>query len=194
MFLFPVCPEDIYANIVGESMHDVPLIFEFYLLCILQNALAVYLLLLWIKSFVLWSCTWGTSYSGKNNWVPREMKCWFNSRGGQKEGENAVHWREWAASWLWRDCSGEGLRLNSLDRYLCSVRADRALASSQNHLSSSRPASSPDPATQSGYCTIPFPSISVWEILISETIVPIQIQIMFCKGWKTEARGWIVAT
>lgn len=46
MFFFPICPKDIYANIVGESMHDVPLIFEFYLLCTLQNTLAVYHLLL----------------------------------------------------------------------------------------------------------------------------------------------------
>lgn len=191
IFFFSVYPEDIHANIVGESMHDVPLIFEFCLLCIIQNTLALSRLLLWIQSFVLWSCTSGalgrtTGFQGKwsAGWggeVARsKVKRLCRERGGSILASKGLQW--------WK------VEAEQRGSHLCFVRADPALASSQNHLGSSCPAASPDPATQRVYCTIPFPSISVWERQISETIVPIQIQIMFCKGWKTEAQGWIVAT
>lgn len=185
MFFFPVYPKGSHANIVGESMHDVPLIFEFYLLCMLQITLAVYLLLLWIRSSALWRSRitgfqgkWSAGWSGEV--AGSKVKRLCTERSGQHPdlgGTAVLKGWDWAA-WI----------------SIPALSEECALASSQNQLSSSHAASSPDPATPSVCCTIPFPSISLWEMLISEIIVPVQTHVMFCKGWKAEAQGWIVAT
>lgn len=113
MFFFPICPKDIYANIVGESMHDIPLIFKFYLFCVLENMLAVYRLLLWITSFVLWSCTSGTlgritgfqgEWSAGWSWevAKSRVKRLCIERGGQHpdfEGTAVVKGWDWTA-WI----------------------------------------------------------------------------------------------
>lgn len=135
IFFFRICPKDIYANIVGESMHDVPFIFEFCLLCILQNTLAVYHLLLWIKSVVLWSCTSGTlgrmsGFQGKwsAGWcgeVARsKVKRLCSERGGQHpdfEGTAVVkgwNWTAWIVSLLCQSRSCSGLQPKSSQQLL----------------------------------------------------------------------------
>lgn len=107
MFFFPVYPKDSHANIVGESVHDVPLIFEFYLLCMLQITLAVYLLLLWIRSSALWRSRitgfqgkWSAGWSGE---VARsKVKRLCTERGGQHPdlgGTAVLKGWDWAA-WI----------------------------------------------------------------------------------------------
>lgn len=186
MFFFPICPKDIYANIVGESMHDVPLIFEFYLLCTLQNTLAVYHLLLWIKSSVLWSCTFGTlgritEFQGK--WSAggsQEVKRLCFGRGGQHpdfEGTAVVKGWDWTA-WI-----GISALLEQIVLWPPAKIISAALSCCK-----------PWPSNPKSLLHNTFSRISVWEMQISEVIGPMQIQIMFCRGWKTEAQGWIVAT
>lgn len=107
MFFFPICPKDTYANIVSESMHDVPLMFEFCLLCILQEYVSC-LSSLWIKSSVLWSCTSGplgriTGFQGKwsAGWS-QEVKRLCVERGGQHsdfEGTAVLKGWDWTA-WI----------------------------------------------------------------------------------------------
>lgn len=159
-----------------------------YMLCILENTLAVYHLLCWIKSLVLWSCASGTlgritGFQGKwsAGWsgeVARsKVKRLCSERGGQHpdlEGTAVVkgwNWTAWILSLLFQSRSCSGLQPKS----------------SQQLLSCCQPwPSNPKSLLHNTF------SQHLWEMQISETIVP--IQIMFCKGWKTEAQGWIIAT
>lgn len=55
-FFFPVGARKIYGNNVSDNVHNVPLMFWFYFLCIFQRTIAVYHLLFWIiQEFA--SCT-----------------------------------------------------------------------------------------------------------------------------------------
>lgn len=111
----------------------------------------------------------------KNNWATRETKCRTKLRGGgQSWGKKAKHWKGWGTSWLQRHCSDEGRSLNVLD-HLSVVSEQPIPSSSQKCLSSSCPASSPDPATHNVYCTIHFPASLCGEALICKAVVSIQI-------------------
>lgn len=88
MFFFPIFPEDIYASIVGESMHDVPLIFEFHLLCMVQNKSLTLNSKFCALELYLW-------HSGQNNWVAGEMKSWLKSEVARSKVKRLCIERGW---------------------------------------------------------------------------------------------------
>lgn len=122
----------------------------------------------------------------EKSWFPREMRVLDEVEGRWPE----LRWRGQVLKGM-----GSILTLKALQWWrletkrlgsVCVPSEQPALSSSQNHLSGSCP-SRPDPATLTVYCTICFPASPFGKCRFP-------MQIMFCKGQKIEAQGWIVTT